>query len=373
MKLKKLLRSQRGWTIMELMIVVAVLALITPGITLLFLKCSQGMVADEMHNNLKIANEQTMNLLNARLQTSKRIFQGNTNGVSMLGLVNLAGGGAPAALTGSLLPQEQPEPSLSPSAVNFSGTDVGNSIFCAVYDSNQTISSGSTKFVYPAPATITGVADSGSTIHTVVLDMYRFYYYYLTAVNSHTLTVGPTYQLVEWQSGDYVDYNELNAITDATLQQNVITTLTTPVTVASFIYKTVSGGVTMAWDPTQNNPTTGFYKLTAGSALPTAALTTVPNLNQTQYNNMIYVQNDILSRGSLWGVASNTALLPGSPVTVPEYATRSGSFPGGFEIVLGGSGSGEQMLIRSVLVSKGAAPGIEDNDLTNITNVRDVW
>lgn len=375
MKLKKLLRSQRGWTMMELMIVVAIMAIITPGTTLLFLKVSQGMAADEMHGNLKVANEQALNLINARLQTSKRMFQGDANGTAMLALVNLAGGGAPAALTGSLLPIEQPGTSLSPTSTGFTKSDVGNSIFCAVYDSTQTITNATSHAItiYPAPATLVNMADSTAAIHTVVLDLYRFYYYYLTATNTHTLTKGPSYELIQWQSGDYVDYNEISAISDTTLQKNVITALTAATTVSSFIYTTVTNGVTMAWDPTQTNPTTGFYKLTAGSVLPTTALTTVPNLNQTQYSQLIFVTSGALSRGFLWGVAPNTSLLPGSPLTVPNYGTAAASFPGGFETVLDLSGAGEQMLIRSALVAQGATPRIEANDLTNITNIRDVW
>jgi prepilin-type N-terminal cleavage/methylation domain-containing protein len=367
----KALLSEKGFTLIELMLVVAIMGIITPAITLIFLKSQQGMAADEMHGQLKNANEQAMDQIHERLSTGARLFVNDGFGSLLLNQVNRTGG-APAPVTQSQLPQIENNDSLSAGVSGFVAADIGNEIFFAANDSTQTIVNSTTRAttIYPCPATFTNLVDSASVTHTVVLNLFRFYYYYLTPVNSHGPAGVTTYQLVEWQSQPIADYNELNGISDATLLSNAVSALEKPVVTTSGPFAVYTGGVSYSWDDTATNPVTSFYQLQIGS--PNQVAQTSVSLLQAQYNNLIYVTAGVLSNGFKWGIPPNSSQW-GTSQQVPIWATASGSFPGGFEVVVAGNGAGRQVLVHSVLVAKGAAPQVAVNALTSITSVRDVW
>ena len=366
----KALLSEKGFTLIELMLVVAIMDIITPAITFIFLKSQQGMAADEMHGQLKSANEQAMDQVHERLSTGARIFVNDGFGSLLLNQVNRSG--APAPVTQSQLPQVQPNDSLSAGVSGFVAADIGNEIFFAANDSTQTIvnSTNQATTIYPCPATFTNLVDSSAVAHTVVLNLFRFYYYYLTPVNSHGPAGVTTYQLVEWQSQPFADYNELNGISDATLLSNAVSALEHPVVTTSGPFKVYTGGVSYSWDDTATNPVTSFYLLQIGS--PNQVAQASVSLLQAQYNNMIYLTAGTLSNGFKWGIPPNSAQW-GTSQKVPIWATANGSFPGGFEVVVAGNGGGREVLVHSVLAAKGAAPQVAINSLTSITSVRDVW
>jgi prepilin-type N-terminal cleavage/methylation domain-containing protein len=353
--------GQGGYTFVELMIAVAILALITPAITIFFSKVSQGYAADEMHTLLKKNNQDSLNRLHNRLASNKRIFQNDAVGVSFLSTVGLTGG-APSVLGGSHLPLVQAG-SLSPAAGGVA-TLYGNCLFFTTFDIPQSVAQGSpaTFRVYPAPASLLNLTDSSSNPHNLYIDLYRFYYYYLTTTNAHAVRGVPTYALTEWQSVQYADYGEMSGITDPTLQKQAVTALN-------------SMGVTLAFDASQTVVGTAFYSVTVSGATVMPALGTPVTIQQFQWKNLTYVEGGVLTSGGFrYGIACNSYQWPDlTGVRIPQFGVTNVSYPGGFEVGLGGTPAGREVLVRSVLAAKGASPKVETNDIVISTNARDVW
>lgn len=358
--------SEDGFTLVELMIAVAVLAVITPAFLLLLSKTQQSFSAEEMHLQLRSCNQQTINHIHIRLSAAKHIFQGDATGVTFLGRVKLAAG-APATLSGSRLPiaMASTSGSLSPNSAGFIPGDIGNSLFFLAYDSPQTffpITGGGAPVSTFAPATIFATNGAGQP-QTVILDLYRFYYYYLSPQNPYAMPQAPTYNLVEWQSIQYADYQQLSTIGDTVLLGSVNNGLR-------------SLGVSFAVDTTASVPVSLFYDIPSGQLYPTAdAPLTIAQYRATYLTRMAFGTGIFGGSGFFYGVSPNTSLWgsAGGPpsVTVPRYATAANPFPGGFEVGLTGTSAGREVMLRSVLVAKGAVPRIAADDLNSIIEARD--
>lgn len=376
--------DDRGWTLVELMLTTALIALITPVMALLFLKVSQAMTADEMRGQITHGNQVMMSRVLSRLAISRHFYQGGaSNGISFVSAVQFAAG-SPATVAGTLLAQVQPGPSLDPSVPGYSSTVVGNSLFFAAYDYAQTFSKGSTWDIVPAPLTIQGtssnaVTDGQGTPMTFVVDLYRFYYYYLTPSTHPMPAEGvSTYGLAEWQSTQFADYLELNSIQDPSAQNLAV----------SFI---MAQGVSDALDVSQealtqalytigfntpvNSSSANFTAITSGITIPQASATVLGAAFTVPVTYLCQVMSGIVSRGFGYGISPNTANWANAPSAdpVPIYATASGLFPGGFEVQLIGPPAGRQVMIRSSWVAKGAAPKIAFNALTSIQTIKDNW
>ncbi len=353
------------------MVVTALIAIITPSMTYLFTKVEQGMAADEMHTQLQKLNEATFLRVHDRLLTSRRFFQNDSSGVSFLGRM-VRGASAPPTLVNSHLAKVQNN-SGSFSPVTATSGDFGNSMFFVGYDTPTTINN----LGYNAPVTVKGGtvnygASNGSGPATIIIDVYRFYYFYLTATSSPVSLVKgsfslPLYRLVEWRSVQFADFYQLDGMTDGTLKTNVVTWLATAANFPG------SAPVTLAWDHTQTDPALAFYSLdTAGNINFQGS----QNINEASWANISKSSSGILTGGFNYGISGNVTgggELP-TEVKVPMYAAANSPYPGGFEVGLsGGSGIGKQVLFRSLLLAKGGSPRVVLNDNTSIVNIRDVW
>jgi len=343
---------------------------------------SQGMAADEMHNQLITLNEQTQLRLHERLAAGRHLCQNDISGNAFLTKVTAGLSSTTTAqypvLGGSQLAVGQP-PAAAPTPSGFSPTnaiqaDFGNCLLFGAYDGPQTFGNPLKK--YNAPATVygAGITYGVGGAATVVIDLYRFYYYYLTSKNDMAIRGVPTYRLVEWQSIQYADYNELNDISDSTLKQEVVNWLATPGNASP---GNASLAVTAAWDPTANDPTNlCFYSLSAATS--TASPVNPVSITEAGVTALTRVSSGILSHGFQYGIAPNSGLFADCPAAVPQYAVTGSSgsatlFPGGFEVGIAGNSAGRQVLTRCLLVAKGAAPRVVWNDQTMVHNVRDVW
>ncbi|HJT23343.1 MAG TPA: prepilin-type N-terminal cleavage/methylation domain-containing protein [bacterium] len=352
--------SACGFTLVELLIAVAILAIIMPAMVLLLTKTRQSFSADEMHMQLKACNEQTINRVHLSLASNRHIFEGDAAGVSFLGRVQLMAG-TPPVLTGSKLPilMSSTTGSLSPNSTGFLPANIGNSIFFLAYDAPQTYLPGAGKpaSITTAPATL--IANNSSAApQTVIIDLYRFYYYYLSTTNPHSASSFPSYGLVEWQSIQYADYGQVSGISDSTLMANVSQGL-------------MNQGVSFVVDPTAGAPASLFYDLQSG-AYPTSD--TARSITQYRYTVFRTPGNGILSGGFWYGISPNSSLWTqqtAAPAKVPLYASASSAFPGGFEVGLSGPNAGREVLLRSVLVAKGSAPKVEVDDMNTVVEARD--
>jgi len=367
-------KSQRGWTLIELMVVIAIMGMVTPGITLLYLKMTQGMAGDEMRGQLQTANTNTLLRIRDRLLSNRHFFFSDSSGTSFIADINFSST-APPVLTGSHPASLQAGSSFSPGTAV--AADFGNCLFMGINDSTQTITFNSATTAFYAPLTVAGTNITWSTpVPTPVgfsptpvpamltIDVYRFYYYYLTTTNPKSIANATTYRLVEWRSQQFADYYEISAIPDAALQKSVIAWIASSASVT-----TGSQPITLAWDPTQSAVTQAFYDLSA-AGVATAAPS--QKILESDWSYMTHVTSGILTTGFNYGVASNNP--PWSNVPgVPLYATLSGAYPGGFEVGVEGPVDGREILIRSLLVAKGASISTVYNDMTTINAARDVW
>lgn len=110
--------SEGGFTLVELMMVIALISIITPAITYLFSKMSQGMAADEMRNQMITLNESSLLRIHERVLSSRHMCQGDANGLTYQAAV-VAGMTAQTTtnypiLAGSQLALSQPATTFSP-------------------------------------------------------------------------------------------------------------------------------------------------------------------------------------------------------------------------------------------------------------------
>lgn len=354
--------SEKGFTLIELMISITVLALITPAMLLLLSKTRQAFAAEEMHMQLRSINEQTVNRIHLSLGSNRHLYEGGS-GVSFVGLAQFVAG-TPPVLGGSQLPinMQTSSGSLSPNSPGFVPGNIGNSLFFLAYDAPQTYvpGGGQPVSISFAPATLTAVNQNGVT-QTAIIDLYRFYYYYLTPTDPHNGPALPAYSLVEWQSIQYADYSEVSGISDGVLMGNVSQGL-------------LNLGIKDLVDPTATAPASLFYDLQTGGVYPKPNTTLKIAPYRYSYLTKTPYGTGILSSGFLYGISPNSALWTqqtAAPAKVPEYASASTTFPGGFEVGLSGTTAGREIMLRSVLVAKGAAPKVEVDDMNTVVEARD--
>jgi hypothetical protein len=322
------------------MIAITIYLIVVPGLTTLLVTVIKGFTSYEAATGLKKNNQENINRVYLALIENKRIFQNTTADNAFLGKVSFSG--APAVLAGSQLPKVEQNGTLFPATTNFVAGSVGNCLFFATNDPTQILSN------------VAGV--SGATT-TVRIDVYRFNYYYLSADNPKSITDNVSYSLVEWVSVTYADYNQLLSITDTTLRSNTVK-------------KLAANGISCSWDPTCTSATGAFFTLSSGGAI---TLSSGHNIQKSRHMVLTRILTGIMGRGYKYGISPNSSGWANAPVTIPNFATASGSFPGGFEVVVVGSSMGRRVLVRMVLVAQGAMAKILGNDQTIVCSAHDVW
>jgi hypothetical protein len=355
-----------------MMLVTALIAIITPAMTYLFMRMQQGMAGDEMRLQLQQLNSNITLRIRDRLLANKHLFQNDGSGVSFVAQINF-GTGDPVTLTGSKLPIIQNNTSLAPGFG--AATAVGNSLLMAVNDTTVTLLGKG----YYAPLTVDGTNITWSTPvptppatavpaqpATFTIDIYRFFYYYLTAVNPKAVPNATTYRMVEWESGQYADFHEIASIPDAVAMSKAVSWIATAGSVTAN-----SAAITLAYDPTVSILSQAFYTLSSSGV--TAAITSPAHqIKEAGWTYMTHVSSGILSGGFTYGIASNNPPWNNVPA-VPAYGVISGAFPGGFEVSVDGPSEGRQVLMRLLTVAKGATPSVIYNDMSTVNAVRDSW
>jgi len=338
-----ILKNKNGLTLVEVIIAVVVFAMIIPGIVMFLNNITQGFTTYECISSLKKNNQETLNRIYASLLSSRRIFENNTDGTLYLSKLYLTG--CPPLLTGSKLPLIEENGTLSPGTTGFISGSAGNELFFAANDSTTVMMD---------------VLDSSSTKNTIRLDLYRFYYYYLTAENPKSIGDKASYRIVEWKSVTYVDYIQLMNVSGGasnTLLNNTVAAL----------YK---NNVKYAWNSSMTDVTKAFYSLSqAGSILAVNS----PSIDREKCTVLTAMITGIMGGGFRYGISPNSAGWARAPKTVPQYGIASGNFPGGFEVTIVGSSSGRKTLIRSILVAQGSMKSIIADDQLIVCTCRDLW
>lgn len=380
--------GEGGFTLLELLMTISIMAIITPAITFLFVKMTQGMAADEMRNAMASMNDRSLLRIHERVLSNKHMCQNDTSGQTYLAMVKAGMSAATNTqypiLAGSLLPLAQVNGvggpgSFSPTVAT--AANFGNSLLFGSYDSPQTV--GKSNFIAPitiiAPYTTGPAATAGPggtpLNATIVVDLYRFNYYYLTPGQIPHGQPATFYKVIEWQSVQYADYYEINAISDGGLRTEVVNDLVNlPTYVTGPPYNLSANNglspVVWAWDPTQSTPTANtFYNLTAGGGIN---LSLTASIQEGIVTKVTRISSGIMSSGFNYGIMPNSSLY-NAPIQVPLFAAASGQFPSGFETGISGSSDGMEVLTREALVAKGASPIPIVYQTTMIHNARDVW
>jgi prepilin-type N-terminal cleavage/methylation domain-containing protein len=332
-------RASRGVTLTELMVAIAIMGIISAGLASMFAAIQRNYSSEDARNGIKTAAETSINKIALNLTATKRVFQNTAADNSFLALASVS----PSALAGSVLPGINDGASMSPSSSTFVASAVGNSLFFASLD---------LPFI-----TSPVIADSSASTHTIRIDSYHFNYYYLS--QSTAMIVGGSNQIMlrEWHSFSVADYPQIAAWTDGILLSNLVKAL-------------YASGYRYAWDSSQTATSSAFYSLSSGGAL--AALASAPSLTQNSAGAMISPLTGILGAGYRYGVSPNTSASFNTPYAVPEFGTASGSFPSGFEVVVVGSSSARQVLMRLVVVAQGAFKGYIANQQVTVATARDI-
>lgn len=317
---------------MEMMIALSVFTILVAIAFSSISTFSKGFMSMDATNQMKSCSQSTVNKIGLRISECKRIFENIAQDTPFLARIT----GIDSPLADSRLPKIEETGSLIPGDSLFSASSVGNSLFFTNTEFPEILQLSST--------------------YTSRIDCYIFNYYYLAQVSGYTIGNTPAIKLMEWHSKKYADYTQINALSGNTK------TLT--------IQKLYADSVTYAWDPTVTSPSSAFYSL---NAVGTTTAQPGHYLQQDSYKEMTR-----FARGVIWGkyragVSPNTGGSLNTNQPVPEYATASGKFPSGFEIIIIGPRSAHRVFIRLVLVAEGASNLLVAYENSVLNSARNLW
>lgn len=329
---------KRGQSATELMISLAIFGTIIATFAPFLKRVLTGFSSHEARSSLTAAAEQAVNQIAVDVNQNKRLFgSADTSFLSALVLPT-------AAFTGSKLPVIQSTGTLSPNLAGYIGGDIGNSLLVLDLD---------------PPVDLPNLLDSGGVAHTIRIDIYHFSYFYLVRGTGRGVGPQPQIQLRRWYSNTFADETEIAALTDATLQTNVVSALG-------------SSGHARAINPSATTSLTAFYTISGSAIAPALGY----SITQASSTIMLNILTGITGGGYHYGVSPNSGNTFQSPVTVPKFvdsAHATATFPSGFETAIVGPNSSRQILIRLVLAAQGSFGGIIAADDTTMVSARDVY
>ncbi len=339
-------RRRSGLTLVEMMLVVAMLGILTAAMSSLIAAAQHGYASFEAANGIQVAGQTAVNKLMIELQQSKRLIdRGSDPGWLAAAQTSGIPTGGPAPLSGTQLPLIESNGSFAPTTPSFVAASAGNELF----------------FISADTPTSTVVFNGAGSTQAVVIDGYRFNLYYLAADTSPgSGGFGGQSRIVlqEWHSVGYADYGELNDLaSDPTLEANA----------AAAMY---AQGYHGAIDTSQALAANAFYALSSGGSLTPA---TSPSIALASTRQMIRMPTGVSGFGYRYGVSPNSGAAFPIPYPVPAFATAAGSFPSGFETMIVGANSARQVLVHLVLVAGGAFPGVKVNPQTVTVTTRDLY
>jgi prepilin-type N-terminal cleavage/methylation domain-containing protein len=337
----KLIHAHRtpGVTLVELLIAVTILSMLVVGVSPFISLTQRGFSSMEAHNSLKTGGQEAINRIGNKLAQCKRLFENTVDSDAFRARAVLTT--QPTIITGSKIPIIEENGTLSPGATGFISASMGNSIFFASIE---------------APADM-DVLDSTGNPCVVRIDYYQFNYFYLAEEALISLAGQPRINLWEWHSEKYADYTQLINITDTTKRQNAVKVL-------------FASGTTCAWDPSVTSINLAFYTLDAAGAL---TLNPAHTIAEDSAKPMIKLITGVTAGSYRYGISPNTGITINSSHPVPQYATTSGKYPSGLEVIVIGPNSARQIFIRLVHLAQGSFKGYISSEQILLTTARDLW
>ena len=336
------LRSRSGVTLVELVVTATVMAVMVLTVVPLFNVTSRGYSTLEVSTVLSAGIQEAVTRIQSRLSENKRIFD-RTTGATFL--TNVTAALSPAPLTGSLLPNVNPNGSISPSSGTFISSNTGNCLLFASVDKSIQLNN---------------LMNSLGVACQVRVDTFILNFYYL-APNA-TLQIGgiPVRDLWEWHSIPYVDFLGLTAVSDVTLRNNAIATLVAPPYSYTYAVDTSTPAVSGA-----------FYQLVNGN--PWLTLRTTYQIRTASSKTMINVIRGATLGGFTYSISPNTTASFNHKYSVPLYTVANGNFPSGLEIVAVGPSGTRRVFARFVVAVKGNFKGLMSYEHVMLVAARDLW
>ena len=335
--------NKAGYTLAEVMIASALVAIIIPILTLVFTATNKGFTGFEAKNSIKQVNQNTVNRMYLRLGRNKRLFE-NTSADNPF-LARASTSTCPIPITGSKLPVIEENGTLAEGTTNYHSESFGNMLFFAYNDSSIDLT----------------VKETSSSTSSFRIDLYKFGLYYLTQDNASNILGKSTSKVVEWGSIKYANCQQITNITNSTKKSSTIAALS-------------DSGILMCWDPSATSPSVAFSSVTkTGTDTGTLTLQASHKIPMDSYKVLTQITTGLMGGGYQYGVSPNTSGWADVRKEVPAYATESGLFPGGLEIGIAGPSGGRKVLIRSVIMARGSMQSIIVDEQIIIACARDIW
>jgi prepilin-type N-terminal cleavage/methylation domain-containing protein len=323
-------RAPRGFTMVEVLISMSVMAIIVVSVVPFFRTTVTGFSAMEVRTAVGVTNQQALNDVFVQMTQCKRLFTGDVAGDS--NFLQRVVTSRPPELTGNRLPIVQDAGSFTPSSSTFSAASVGNRVFFAGVNGAMSLPTAN-----------------------VVVDTYRFHFYTVgPKQDGKTLGDKPTATIWEWHSTPYADYNQLNALS-STLLTSAIADLATR-------------NIRRAFDVSASTPSAAFYTL-LGSAMtnvPTHQLVPDNSFPYKSPKDTLKVITGRMSSGFTYGLSPNG-------LTAPKFATAGANFPAGFEVLVIGPPAARQVAMRMAVAARGGFKDHIKNEQVVIATIRDIW
>ncbi len=313
--------SQRGFSLIEITVVLAIMTVIMLIVYQLIDETLQMSMFNESHNDLAIMSQSAVNTLQSEVLQTRMAFEENTLGREYRTALTL-----PAGVTvwaDSLLPVVDATGEIRPDTAAQRFT--GNSLLLA-------------RQLAPRSITYDHDGNAGTPEIEFLAERYRFEYVYLARKNVVSFSrSGMSLDLVMSTSAEYADFFQLSSMG--------------PAAIAPIVQKLMAAGLQRAWNPGQ--PVNASFYLLSGATDGTfnAAVNnaTIPTTStQTLLRGLL---GGRISGRMNYSVAFGAFPIRTAVRVFAQPIAASPGFPSGFEVKIAGPARKRRVMTRLVLMS----------------------
>ncbi len=321
-------KSQRGMSLMEIVMVLAVVSVLMIIVYKLLEDAMRASMFAESHNDMTIMTQRVVNRLQGEILQSRVAYQEDATGAAYRAALQL-----PALLrwTDTLLPVFQTETTLDPDVGNGVDRRAGNSLLIV-------------RQLEPLSVMYDDDGKPGTPDVEFLADRYRFEYEYMVSNSGRSFGgTGFFVDLLESRSFEYADYFQLKSLTSAQMK------LVVP--------KLQAAKIARAWDPGQAIDN-AFYDFTPAAAGAFGAALNKPQIAIASTTTLLPDMRGGRISGRMDYSIAFTPTAPIKPFRIAHpmffYAkpdTTYPKFPAGFEVKIAGPSGHRKVGLRLVLMS----------------------
>lgn len=338
--------TERGFSLLEITIVLALISLIMLIVYGMIEQTVQTTMFNESHNDLAILSQSAVNTIQAEILQTRIAFQEDAVGIAYRAALTMPPG--VTVWSDSLLPIFDPSDRMQPDVAAQRYT--GNALLLA-------------RQLPPLPITYDHDGSSMTPEIEFLADRYRFEYIFLARKTLSSFSEsGVTLDLMMSRSGEYSDFFQLSSMSSGDT--------------SAIVPKLIAAGLTHAWNPGQ--PVESAFYTLAGA---------LDGTFDSALNNPTIpaASTETLLRGLMGGRISGRmnysvafqppAPAPAFPITTPlrQFAPPNPAtpgFPSGFEVKVAGPSRNRQVMTRLVLMSHYGVTRYESQQAFVVTAAR---